>query len=98
MLPRTLTIQSFPSRLCVDIRKVYVWKTHEMGPTLAFRQTQYLLAASLRGPSHGPYLVFLVIDMLPLIVNLDGQLFNLPLQFPVGGLQHGLLPKTAAAG
>lgn len=40
-----------------------------------------------------PYLVFLVIDMLPLIINLDGQLFNPPLQFSVGGLQNCLLPE-----
>lgn len=40
------------------------------------------------------YLVLLVIDVLPLIIDLDGQLFHPPLQFSVGGLQNRLLPKT----
>lgn len=44
------------------------------------------------------YLVLLVIDVLPLVIDLDGQLFNPPLQFPVGGLQNRLLPKAVGVG
>lgn len=44
------------------------------------------------------YLVLLVIDVLPLVIDLDGQLFNPPLQFSVGGLQNRLLPKAVGVG
>lgn len=52
-----------------------------------------MLTIWLLGPGYHSYLVLLVIDMLPLIINLDGQLFNPPLQFSVGGLKDRLLPK-----
>ena len=57
-----------------------------------------MLAIWLLGPGCHPYLVLLVIDMLPLVINLNGQLFNPPLQFSVGRLQSCLLPKRVWKG